>query len=425
MTDWLMVGAAGCLLGALVVWLAMRLGSRPRQRGRPAPAPRVDSRPPREDAARRSRTEQALSEAQGRVGAMLEAIPDGVLTFDDRGLIESCNPAAQAIFGCTAARLLGQPVADLLPDFDDLRLEPPEGAGQAAVRRSRVEAQRLDGSTFPLEISWRQLRHDGRRLHLCVLRDLAEQQRVERMKRDFVSVVSHELRTPLTSIRGALALLSDGSGDDLPEASQRLVLMAARNCERLVDLVNDILDLDKMQSGLLLIEPAVHDVVKLLRDTLRTTLGFARLYKVPLMMPRHDGPVWVSVDPRRMAQVMGNLLSNAIKFSPEGGEVVVRLQAGPRECTIFVIDHGPGIPAEFRARLFEPFAQADATDTRARGGSGLGLSITKSLVERMGGRIAFECPAGGGTVFRVTLPIVSAPPPDSQFAPTGLDDLHI
>ena len=143
------------------------------------------------------------------------------------------------------------------------------------------------------------------------------------------------------------------------------------------------------------------------------------------MMPRHDGPVWVSVDSRRMAQVMGNLLSNAIKFSPAGREVMVMLRPGGPECTIEVIDHGPGIPAEFRDRLFEPFAQADATDTRARGGSGLGLSITRSLVERMGGRLAFACPPGGGTVFSVTLPTVPAPPPDSRFVPTGLDDLHI
>ena len=420
MTAGLIGALAGLVLGALGAWLGLRFA----QRGGTARGA-DDSRPPGEESARRRRTEQALSEAQGRVGAMLEAIPDGVITFDDRGLIESCNPAAQAIFGCGAVRLLGQPVADLLPDIDDLRLAPPEGAGQEAVRRRLIDAQRLDGSTFPLEVSWRQLRHKGRRLHLCVLRDLGEQQRVERMKRDFVSVVSHELRTPLTSIRGALALLSDGSGEPLPEASHRLVLMAARNCERLVDLVNDILDLDRMQAGLLVIEPDVHDIVRLLRDSLRTTLGFARLYKVPLMMPRHDGPVWVSVDSRRMAQVMGNLLSNAIKFSPAGREVMVMLRPGGPECTIEVIDHGPGIPAEFRDRLFEPFAQADATDTRARGGSGLGLSITRSLVERMGGRLAFACPPGGGTVFSVTLPTVPAPPPDSRFVPTGLDDLHI
>ena len=378
-----------------------------------------------QEAQRRNQSDQALQDAQARVARVLEAIPDGVITFDERGMIESCNSAAHAIFGCDAVRLLGQPVVDLIPEFDRLRRESTDATDDLAVTCRRIDAQRLDSSTFPLEITWRALSHGGRRLHLCVLRDLGEQHRVERMKRDFVSVVSHELRTPLTSIRGALALMADGTTGPLPEDAQAMVVMASRNCERLVELVNDILDLDKMQTGQLLIEPEVHDLVKLLRDTLRSTLGFARLYKVRLLMPRHEGPVWVSVDARRMVQVMGNLLSNAIKFSPEGSEVVVRLQVTTTQCTICVLDHGPGIPPEFRAHLFEPFTQADATDTRARDGSGLGLSITRSLVERMDGSIGFECPQGGGTIFRVGLPVTVAPPPRPDFAPTGFDDLRI
>ena len=167
------------------------------------------------------------------------------------------------------------------------------------------------------------------------------------------------------------------------------------------------------------------DLIGLLRETLRATLGFARLYKVRLLMPAQQGPLWVRVDPRRMAQVMGNLLSNAIKFSPDGGDVSVRLQVDADACTVFVVDQGPGIPVEFRPRVFERFAQADATNTRARGGSGLGLSITRALVERMDGRIDFECPDAGGSVFRVTLPIAQVPSRSPDFSATGMDDLIV
>jgi PAS domain S-box-containing protein len=413
---WLTIAAAVALVAAAAVLWCLRRASRQLAGSNVLL---------QQEAERRGAIEQALHDAQTRVGTILEAVPEGVIAFDDRGLIESCNPAAQAIFGCDAARLIDRPVDDLLPEMSRLRSAPSEGAAPAAVQRHRIDAHRLDGTAFPLEITCRALGDGARRLHIWVLRDLGEQHRIERMKRDFVSVVSHELRTPLTSIRGALALLGDGSTGVLPADAQRMVLMASRNCERLVELVNDILDLDKMQTGQMVVAPEVQDVVKLLRDTLRTTLGFARLYKVRLLMPGHAGPVWVSVDARRMAQVMGNLLSNAIKFSPEGGEVLVRLRARPTHCTIFVVDHGPGIPVEFRARVFEPVAQANATDSRARGGSGLGLSITRSLVKRMGGSIDFDCPERGGSVFRVTLPIAESPPRPTEFAPTGLGDLHV
>jgi PAS domain S-box-containing protein len=372
----------------------------------------------------RRRTEQALRDSQSRIGAVLEAIPEGVVTFDRLGVILTFNPAAEAIFRCVVDKTLGRPVVDLVPELGGLLRD--SGTEPGAVQRFTIDAYRLDGEAFPLEATCRVLQDARRRLHICVLRDLGEQRRIERMKQNFVSVVSHELRTPLTSIRGALALLADGSSGALPEPAQRLVVMASRNCERLVELVNDILDLDKMQTGQLVMQPETLDLVKLLRDHLRSTLGFARLYQVQLTMPRQSSAVWVSVDPRRMAQVMGNLVSNAIKFSPPGSAVEVQLSRADTTCTVSVLDKGPGIPVDFRPRVFEKFAQADASDKRSQGGSGLGLPITRELVQRMGGRIEFECPPQGGTVFSVTLPLVPAPPGGgANFAPTGLDDLIV
>lgn len=368
---------------------------------------------------------RALRRANALEGAILQALPDGVLAVDRDGMIRSLNAAAAAIFRCSAAKTLGRHASDLIPDFEGLMVELAGAVPAHAVHCRTIDAHRLDGEVFPLELTGTALAYDGGQLLVVVLRDLSLQQGVERMKHTFVSVVSHELRTPLTSIRGALALLADGSTGELSPDAQTMVVMASRNCERLVDLVRDILDLDKMRTGQLVIEPEVLDLIRLLRETLRATLGYARLYKVRLLMPAQSGPIWVRVDPRRMAQVMGNLLSNAIKFSPEGGEVSVRLQVEAGACAVSVVDQGPGIPAEFRAQVFERFAQADATNTRARGGSGLGLSITRALVERMDGRIGFDCPSGGGTVFHVTLPLAQAPSRPADFSATGLNDLIV
>jgi signal transduction histidine kinase len=237
------------------------------------------------------------------------------------------------------------------------------------------------------------------------------------------------LRTPLTSIRGALSLLTDGSTGNLPADAQRMIHMAADNCERLVALVNDILDMDKTNNGHMVIMLRTHDLVKLLRENLRSTLGFARLHKVRLLMPGHAGPVWAHVDAQRINQIMGNLLSNAIKFSPSGADVSVHIDlapvAHPTHATIVVSDQGMGIPLDFHPRVFEPFAQADSTDHRAKGGTGLGLSIAKALVQRMAGTILFDCPAAGGTRFFVTFPLAASPHEPGDFALTGLDELRL
>lgn len=422
-TVWREPAAVVLALVLLAVLGVMWLGARRLQRARQRQAGALQQL--QHETAQLAAQLRSLQRLGARAGAIVDAMPDGVMVFDPHGVIESLNAAAAAIFRCSAAKTLGRHASDLIPDFEGLVADMARAAAAGAIHRCAIDAHRLDGEVFPLELTCTALAHDTGRAHIVVLRDLSTQQGVERMKHTFVAVVSHELRTPLTSIRGALALLADGSTGELPADAQAMVVMASRNCERLVDLVRDILDLDKMRTGQLVIEPEVLDLIRLLRDTLRATLGYARLYNVRLLMPAQSGPMWVRVDPRRMAQVMGNLLSNAIKFSPEGGEVSVRLQVDEGTCTVFVVDQGPGIAPEFRSRVFEKFAQADATNTRARGGSGLGLSITHALVERMEGRIGFDCPTGGGTVFHVTLPLAQAPSRPADFSATGLNDLIV
>jgi PAS domain S-box-containing protein len=228
--------------------------------------------------------------------------------------------------------------------------------------------------------------------------DITELRRIDRMKTEFVSTVSHELRTPLTSIRGSLGLISGGVAGELPEAVKSLVGIAKNNCERLIRLINDILDSEKIESGKLRLDLQVVDIRQLVQQALAANEGFAGQHSVRLVMRAPETPLHVRIDSDRMTQVLTNLLSNAVKFSPAGSPVEVRLSRTAQKVRVEVVDVGPGIPDEFSARIFQKFSQADSSDTRQKGGTGLGLNISRALVEKMGGTIGFSSKAGVGTV---------------------------
>jgi signal transduction histidine kinase len=219
--------------------------------------------------------------------------------------------------------------------------------------------------------------------------DITELRRIDRMKTEFVSTVSHELRTPLTSIRGSLGLISGGVAGELPEAVKSLVGIAKNNCERLIRLINDILDSEKIESGKLRLDLQVVDLRQLVQQTLAANEGFASQHGVSLVMRAPDAPLHVRIDSDRMTQVLTNLLSNAVKFSPGGQPGGGRLSRTAQKVRAEVVDVGPGIPEEFSARIFQKFSQADSSDTRQKGGTGLGLNISRALVEKMGGTIGF------------------------------------
>jgi signal transduction histidine kinase len=234
--------------------------------------------------------------------------------------------------------------------------------------------------------------------------ELDERRRVEKLKDDFISMVSHELRTPLTSIHGALGLIGGRFGADLPAPVVQLVDVARRNSLRLVRLVNDILDLQKIESGTLAFELRPLELAHHLRQAVETTEPYAASFGVAIALRDTPPHAWLRVDADRSMQVMTNLLSNAAKFSAPGTTVTVTAGRRAGVLRIEVADRGPGIPDAFRDRIFQRFAQADSSLTRERGGSGLGLSIAKAIVERMGGRIGFETQLGAGTTFYVDFP---------------------
>lgn len=241
---------------------------------------------------------------------------------------------------------------------------------------------------------------------------LAEREQSQRLKNEFVSTVSHELRTPLTSIRGSLGLLLGPLGELLKGHPRNLVEIAHRNAERLISLVNDILDIEKIEAGALEFKMAPLALPALLAEAVEANASFASDRGVKLVL--HPGQADTAAptvvgDSQRLLQVMSNLLSNAAKFSPEGGTVEVSLRLDGGQAEVTVRDHGSGIPAEFQKRIFSKFAQADSSDTRGKNGTGLGLSISRSIVERHGGSIRFES-VPGDTRFIFTVPLQKAAP---------------
>ncbi|MEA2878815.1 MAG: hypothetical protein QOF14_4011 [Hyphomicrobiales bacterium] len=330
---------------------------------------------------------------------------------------------------------------------DIILLDPglPDAQGLGAVRRAHIAAP---GATLVVlthlddEALATQAMQEGaqdylvkgeieRRALLRALRYAIERKRLERLKDEFVSTVSHELRTPLTSISGSLGLLVGQWAGKLPDSAARLLVIAHKNSERLVRLINDILDIEKMESGEVTFDMKRVEVCVLVEQAIEANRGFADGFDVRVRLDPQCKAVDVRADPDRFAQIVTNLLSNAIKFSPPGAEVVVGVETRGETVRICVRDHGHGIPAEFRPRIFEKFAQADATDARQKGGTGLGLSIVKQIVDRLDGEVGFADAPGGGTIFHVDLPVWgSAADREIDFVATGiprilhLDDDH-
>jgi signal transduction histidine kinase len=234
--------------------------------------------------------------------------------------------------------------------------------------------------------------------------DITELKRVARMKSEFISIVSHELRTPLTSIRAALGLIASGGAGPIAAKAERLLQLASRNAERLGVLVDDMLDLERIEAGKLRFELAPQALQPIIEQALAINAAFAASRKVTLQLTAQAPDAVAAIDANRLLQIMTNLLSNAVKFSPDNASVDVALLANGSRVAIEVRDRGPGISPGFQDKLFTKFCQGDSSDARAQGGSGLGLAISKALVERMGGHISFKTSAEG-TSFFVDLPL--------------------
>jgi PAS domain S-box-containing protein len=356
------------------------------------------------DISLRKDAEKHLALMEARYHGLLEAAPDTMVVVNHAGEIVLLNLQAEKEFGYRRDELLGQSIKKIIPERVAERLIANGLRSPLTLQigtETELTGRRKDGGEFPIEIMLSPLESAER---ILVIRDISVRRQTERLKDEFVATVSHELRTPLTSISGSLGLLAGQWASKLPESAARLLAIAHTNSQRLARLLNDILDIEKLESGHVVFNLSKVAVRPLVEHAIEENRGFAESYGVFVRLDAASADLEVNADPDRLAQVITNLLSNAIKFSPAGGEVLVAVEKNANDVRVTVRDHGFGVPDDFKLHIFEKFAQADATNSRQKGGTGLGLSIVKQIVERLGGDVGFEDASGGGAIFYVELP---------------------
>ena len=362
-----------------------------------------------EDISGPKRAQEELLASHARRAAIVEAALDGVLTLDAAGRIFEFNPAAERVLGWPPEEALGRNVLDLLdlPGFcpsthGELESYLASGAGVALGRRIETQGRRADGTVFPLELALTRLPGNNPATFTAFLRDLSERHEIERLKAQFVATVSHELRTPLTSLRGALGLLAAGALGNLPPEAGNAVEIAQRSILRLVSLVNDILDIERLEHGRLSLQLASHSLATLLARSVEEVSPIAREAGIALDAGHPQGVVVGDGD--RLVQVIVNLLSNALKFSPRGSAVRLRAWETPDGVEVQVEDQGRGVPPSQREVIFDRFRQVEIADSAGQRGAGLGLAIARSIVEMHGGRIGVESEPGKGSTFWFRIP---------------------
>jgi PAS domain S-box-containing protein len=351
--------------------------------------------------------EKALKESEEKYHLIFDSAPLGLVHYDNTGAITEFNERFVNIIGEDKHHLAN---FSLLNDTHDPNLR------QAILNTLRGKFGQYEGKSNALggdknkdiRLYCRGIQSaDGEILGgVSIMEDITEDKKVERLKSEFVSTVSHELRTPLTAIRGAVGLLNEGVVGDLPNEARKLTEISEVNTNRLLMLIDDILDISKIELGELSYDFHIMDVRRFLEEVVRVIETYAREHDVKLVLKRYCNDVFINADHDRMMQVMYNLLSNAIKFSPQDEKVIISMECIDEGVKISVTDSGPGIPKEFQGVLFERFTQFDSSDSRRTGGTGLGLNITKALVEKHDGRIDFET-GKDGTTFYIILPAQS------------------
>jgi len=350
--------------------------------------------------------------AQAETESILNAAAEGVYSIDQHGYITMLNPAGERMTGYSRQEAIGKRLHSLLHhSYKDGSPYPVEACParvaihDGEMRHVRGEVfWRKDGTSFPVDYTAVPIKTDGALSGAVVtFHDITQVLANDRMKDEFVSVVSHELRTPLTSIRGSLGLLAAGLLGPVPERANRMVEVALNNTDRLIRLVSDILDIERIESGKVAMELRLEDARELVQRSVESINNVAEAAGVKLVSEAESIPLMV--DPDRVLQTLTNLLSNAIKFSEPGREVAVEVRRQNGSAVFAVRDEGRGIPADKLDSIFRRFVQVDASDARQKGGTGLGLAIARSIVQQHGGEIWVESVVGEGSTFYFTVPV--------------------
>lgn len=356
----------------------------------------------------------AVENEKNFLKAMLDNLEDGIIACDANGQITVINHTLQKQ-GIPLQKNMNRDDLEnyfSLYTLDNKPLDNEQRPLALALKGESVQGVELllhpknnavrDVVIFAQKI----MNSDGHLLGaVAVIHDITELKKTEKLKNEFVSIVSHELRTPLTSIRGSIGLLVSGVLGSFPERANDLLKIANNNCERLLVLINDILDIEKIEAGKMDFELTLQDLNTLVSEAVAANRMYAEKFTVTLQTILAISPAMVQVDSGRLMQVLTNLISNACKFSPEHGIVSVTITKINSKFRVSVADKGPGIPETFRERIFQKFSQADSSDTRGKGGTGLGLNISKIIIEKLGGNLDFTSSHNSGTSFYFDLPM--------------------
>jgi len=324
---------------------------------------------------------------------VLDNIKDGIIAINDDFVIEDFNPAIETIFNYSISEIIGKKL-DLLLNYECEGLEK-----KVCLLKKVISGIKKNGQEFPIEIDVSEIYFENKKLTLLVIRDITERKKIDKMKNEFISTVSHELRTPLTSIKGSLGLIANGVFGALPEKVNDLIDIANNNCTRLANLINDILDLEKIKAGKYEFICEELEINALIEQSVILNQSYAQQYGMTIKVAKSVDEVYIKADKNRILQVISNLISNAVKFSKQGEYVEIVSEPTSDKIKISFVDKGIGIPEDSKDKIFQSFSQVDSSDTRAKGGTGLGLSISKLIIEKMGGQIDFESTDGEGSTF--------------------------
>lgn len=348
--------------------------------------------------------------SEERTRSVIENMPIGIVIIDAENRIESLNPQAEQMFGAETQKLFGHPLSEILPGHQTQEVskttnEIRKGAAQSVVALGAdTEARRVNGEAFPAELHVSKFSTQDGKHFLVTIQDVTERHEMEKLKREFVSMVSHDLRTPLTAVQGTLDLLEEDAYGELTEQGHKRVKVANESVDRLINLINDLLDIEKMEAGKMRLESKPTSLIRILTNSIESVRAFAERQDVSLEL-KLDEDFMVLADRDRVIQVVVNLLSNAVKFSPAAAFVSVCAEKDGQRALVRVIDRGRGIPKEHVDFLFQRFNQVKAADGARKKGTGLGLAICKAIVESHNGKIAVRSEEGKGSEFYFTLPL--------------------
>ncbi|MCX7566483.1 CHASE domain-containing protein [Sulfitobacter sp. F26169L] len=354
----------------------------------------------------------ALENSEKLFRQIIQHAPIGMALMDDGGNFINVNSAFSDLAGRSEADLMSSArLSDMIPNTERKSIYSAISTMMSNNDQSVYSAEHQiimpsgEKRWGLLSISWSFDKNQNRYFFIGQIIDITDQKKIDLMKDEFVSTVSHELRTPLTSIKGALGLLLAGKTAALTPAQSRLIDIAKSNADRLTDIVNDILDLEKISAGEVTFNTTELDLAEIIEVSVQQMSPFATTHNSTIRVDIPEARLPVCADYGRTQQVLANLISNACKYSDADSEVVVKAEQIDDEIIVYVQNSGPGVPDSFRSKIFKPFSQADGSDTRTTGGTGLGLNISKQIVQRQGGKIGFESIADVVTIFWFTIPV--------------------